>query len=68
MIQVQGCCSNFNRVLMVSMKSSRDRGKPDDRQCKLCGDECESVTHVHWECPVYNSIRNTFVEEKKKKC
>ena len=22
---------------------------------KLCGDECESVVHVLWECPVYGN-------------
>ena len=37
--------------------------KNGDRQCKLCGDECESVVHVFWECPVYDSIRNTFMGE-----
>ena len=39
------------------------RGKNNDRQCKLCGDECESVVHVLWECPVYDSIRSTFIVE-----
>ena len=34
----------------------RHRDKIDDRQCKLCGDECESVVHVLWESPVYDSI------------
>ena len=24
----------------------RHRGKNDDRQCMLCGEECESVVHV----------------------
>ena len=23
----------------------------------VCGNECESVVHVLWECPVYDSIR-----------
>ena len=41
----------------------RHRGKNGDRQCKLCGDECESVVHVLWECPVY---RNTFTGELDK--
>ena len=41
----------------------RHRGKNGDRQCKLCGDECESVVHVLWECPVY---RNTFMGELDK--
>ena len=32
----------------------------------LCGDECESVVHVLWECPVYDSIRYTFMGELDK--
>ena len=38
-------------------------------QCKVCGDDHESVVHELWECPVhvhvhaYDSIRNTFVGE-----
>ena len=40
----------------------RHRGKNDDRKCKLCGDECESVVHVLWECPAYDTIRDTFME------
>ena len=43
----------------------RHRGK-NDRQCKLCGDECESVVHVLWECPVYDTIRSTFMEDLDK--
>ena len=35
-------------------------------QCKLCGDECESVVHVLWECPVYDTIRSTFMEDLDK--
>ena len=27
----------------------------------FCGEECESVVHVRWECPVYDTIRNTFM-------
>ena len=41
----------------------RHGGKNDDRQCKLCGDECESVVHALWECPAYDTIRNTFMED-----
>ena len=32
----------------------------------LCGDECERVEHVFWECPVYDCIRNTFMGELDK--
>ena len=41
----------------------RHRDKNDDRQCKLCRGECESVVHVLWECPAYDSIRNNFMVE-----
>ena len=44
----------------------RHRGKNHDQQCKLCGDECESVAHVLWECPVYDSIRNSLTEKFEK--
>ena len=29
----------------------------------LCDDECESVAHVLWDCPVYNVIRKSFMEQ-----
>ena len=29
----------------------RHRGQSGDIECILCGDECESVVHVLWECP-----------------
>ena len=28
----------------------RHRGR-EGKECLLCGDECESVSHVLWECP-----------------
>ena len=40
----------------------RHRGKNDERQCKLCV-KCESILHVLWECPVYDTITNTFMED-----
>ena len=27
------------------------------------GGECESVVHVLWECPAYDTIRKTFMED-----
>ncbi len=32
----------------------------------VCGDECESVVHVLWECPAYDTIRSTFMEDLDK--
>ena len=39
----------------------RHRGKEGKSQCTLCGCECESVTHVLWECSVYSNIRSNFM-------
>ena len=34
----------------------KHRGRNDNRQCRLFGDECESVVHVLWECPMYSDF------------
>ena len=31
------------------------------KECLLCDNECESVSHVLWECPAYSSLRNIFL-------
>ena len=31
------------------------------KECLLCGDECESVSHVLWECSAYSSLRSNFL-------
>ena len=31
-------------------------------ECLLCDAECESVSHVLWDCPSYASIRSAFIE------
>ena len=36
----------------------RHRGREGRKECLLCGDECESVSHVLWECPAYNICRS----------
>lgn len=28
---------------------------------KLCGDECESMSHALWECPVYDNLRRESI-------
>ncbi len=44
----------------VSGKVRGHKGKNDNRQCKLCGEECESVVHVLWQCSVYDTIENVL--------
>ena len=39
----------------------RHRGREGRKECLLCDDECESVSHVLWDCLVYNTLRNDFV-------
>ena len=38
------------------------RGK---KECVLCGDECESVSHTLWDCSAYTSIRAQFLLKLK---
>ena len=33
----------------------RHRGREGNTECSLCGDECENVSHVLWECSAYSS-------------
>ena len=30
-------------------------------KCLLCDNECESVSHVLWECPACSSLRDNFL-------
>ena len=39
----------------------RHRRREGRKECLLCDDECESVSHVLWDCPVYNTLRNDFL-------
>ena len=35
----------------LNEESSRHRWRNGRTECILCGDKCESVVHVSWECP-----------------
>ena len=35
------------------------------KECVLCGDECESVSHTLWDCSAYTSIRAQFLVKLK---
>ena len=41
----------------------RHRGREGRKECLLCDAECESVSHVLWDCPAYVSIRSAFMLE-----
>ena len=39
----------------------RHRGREGNKECELCGNECESVSHVLWECSAYCNSRVDFL-------
>ena len=38
----------------------RHRGREGKTECSLCGDECENVSHVFWQCSAYTVDREIF--------
>ena len=41
----------------------RHRGRESKTECSLCGDECENVSHVLWECSAYSGTRTCFIKK-----
>ena len=41
----------------------RHRGREGKTKCSLCGNECEKVSHVLWECSAYSRTRVTFMKK-----
>ena len=39
----------------------RHRGRNGRTECMLCGDECENVVHVLWECPACKDRREELM-------
>ena len=38
----------------------RHREREGMKECLLCDNECESVSHVLWECPAYTCLSDNF--------
>ena len=45
----------------------RHRGREGNKKCELCGNECESVSHVLCECSAYSSSRADFLLKLQEK-
>ena len=43
----------------------RHRGREGKYMCNLCGDDCESVGHFLWNCPIYSERCALFLEHLK---
>ena len=39
------------------------RGREGKTECFLCGNECENVRHVLWECSAYSSARVSIMKK-----
>ena len=49
----------------LNKELGRHRGREGKKECVLCGDECESVSHTLWDCSAYTSIRAQFLLKLK---
>ena len=66
---LHGECDTGSRLMFkfrsgthgLNEELGRHRGREGRKECLLCDDECESVSHVLWDCPVYNTLRNDFL-------
>ena len=41
----------------------RHRRREGKTECFLCGNECENVNHVLWECSAYSSTGASFMKK-----
>ena len=68
---LHGVCDAGSRLLFkfrsgthgLNEELGRLRGREGKTECSLCGDECENVSHVLWECSAYNSSRTCFIKK-----
>ena len=45
----------------VNEEQGRHSGREGMKECLLCDDEFETVSHVLWECPAWSSLRTNFL-------
>ena len=68
---LQGVCDAGIRLLFkfrsgmhgLNEELGRHRRREGKTECSLCGDECENVSHVLWECSAYSSTRASFMKK-----
>ena len=68
---LHGVCDAGSRLLFnfrsgthgLNEELGRYRGREGKTECSLCGDECENVSHVLWECSAYSSTRVCFIKK-----
>ena len=68
---LHGICDAGRRLLFkfrsgthgLNEELGRHRGREGKTECYLCGNECENVSHVLWECSAYSSTRASFMKK-----
>ena len=66
-----GICDAGSRLLLkfrsgthdLNEELGRQRGKEVKTKYSLCGNDCENVSHVLWECSAYSSTRASFMKK-----
>ena len=57
-------CLSLDRVTHgLNEELGRHRGREGKTECSLCGNECENVSHVLWECSAYSRPRASFMKK-----
>ena len=58
-------CLSLDQVYTHGLNEElgRHRGREGKTECSLCGNECENVSHVLWECSAYSSTRASFMKK-----
>ena len=68
---LHGICDAGSRLLFkfrsgthgLNEELGRHRGREGKTECSLCGNECENVSHVLWQCSAYSSTRASFMKK-----
>ena len=55
----------ITNFILLNEELGRHRGREGKYMCNLCGEDCESVGHFLWNCPVYSERRALFLEHLK---
>ena len=68
---IHGICDAGSRLLFkfragthdLNEELGRHRGREGKMECFLCGNECENVSHVLWECSAHSSTSASFTKK-----
>ena len=56
-------CLSSARVHSLNEELGRHRGREGKTECSLCGNECDNVSHVLWECSAYSRTRANYMKK-----